>query len=132
MKITQTRSFQVATALHQPVEVLFLNRMGGWCTLQLTKFRTSGLDTERHTYATSQRQRTFKVEATDKVTYYSPYLSPSDYDWLRDLALSPFVMVGGAYVNVIELKGFELDNFNDIWSFEMTVSPEREENKITL
>jgi len=130
--LTVARTFTLRPApLRQPLQVRFLNRRGGWDSLTFTRSREGQLKTKPVLYNAVSGERILRFDAESEETMFLPWLPASHEPWLRDLLLSPYVTVSGAYV---KLKGHTLSRSNDddLVSLTLTYQPEYDENAVTM
>ncbi|MDO7874322.1 hypothetical protein Q5H93_06225 [Hymenobacter sp. ASUV-10] len=130
--LTVARTFLMRTApLRQPLEVRFVNRRGGWDALSFTRSREGQLKTKPVLYNSLRGERVLRFDADSEETLFTPWLPASHEPWLRDLLLSPYVTVDGAYV---KLKAHTLNrnNDDDLVSLTLTYQPEYDENVLTM
>ncbi|MFD2717899.1 hypothetical protein ACFST9_04185 [Hymenobacter monticola] len=127
--ISFSRTFLVADNLLEPQEVTFLNRAGGWDSLQFTRNIREEMKTDVISYRNATAERVSGVSAKSNITIYSTWLPNKAHDWLRDLVLSPVVLLDGKYVKLQDTT-HKYDSTEDVFSLELTVSPEYEQNSI--
>lgn len=127
--ISFSKTFIVADNLLNPQEVTFLNRAGGWDSLQFTRNIREEMKTDVVSYRNATAERVSGVSAKSNITIYSPWLPNKAHDWLRDLVLSPVVLLDGKYVKLQDTT-HKYDSTEDVFSLELTVSPEYEQNSI--
>ena len=129
--MTSGRTFTVGEDVQLPVEVTFMNRLGGWDTLSFRRDRNTDIKTRSSVFTTGYGTRTFQVDSTTSTTYNSGWLTQSEYTWLKDLMLSPAVYIDGEYVRSADAT-YKFDSSLGLFSMEITVSPDAEENSIRL
>lgn len=131
MKITVTQSFNLTEALDSPVRINFLTRKGGVDEESFTKFRDVELKGKAQTYSTGLMTKTYTVESTKTITYYSRWLTEADLTRMEDLMESPYILVNGKPVNVLD-RSLKVDNISRLFSIELTVTSEYGQNRITF
>ncbi|WP_216689021.1 hypothetical protein [Hymenobacter siberiensis] len=129
--MTSGRTFTVGEDVQLPVEVTFMNRLGGWDTLSFRRDRNTDIKTKSSVFTTGYGARTFQVDSTTSTTYNSGWLTQVEYTWLKDLMLSPAVYIDGEYVRTQDTT-YKFDSSLGLFSMEITVSPDAEENSIRL
>lgn len=131
MKITKTKTFTLTPELREPVKIQYLNRKGVVESVQFTKFQDEELKTKTNLYNAAGLEYAYTIDSNTTNTYYSPYLTKEGFDWLKDLLLSPFVLVNSKYVKVLD-KTYKLDALQQLYTIELDCAPLYEENKISL
>ena len=131
MRITEIKSFMVGPPIEAPTDILFLNRAGGWDSIQATRSLSKELKTKASLYASVDHFRVNAVASEKTITYYSQWYESRYFDWLQDLLLSPLVFVGGKMVKVQDAS-YAWDRDEDLFKLELKVSPKYEENHVRL
>ncbi|WP_066834911.1 hypothetical protein [Rufibacter ruber] len=132
MKITNTKTYNVAESLPNPVEIQFMNLKGSFDIVQFTRYKDSELKFKANLFGAFGADRVSSVSSSRTETYYSTYLDEATYHWLvNDLLHSPVVRINGRYVRISD-QSVKYDNLQKLYTIELTVSPEFEKNHISL
>ncbi|WP_299988710.1 hypothetical protein [uncultured Pontibacter sp.] len=131
MQITTTKSFSLTRALDAPVKITFLNRKGGLDTVLFTRFQDIEVKGKAQTYESGNTTRTYNVDSSKSVTYYSPWFTEAEFAWMEDLMESPYIQVNGRQVNAID-RNQKIDTINRLFSLELTVASEYGQNRISF
>ncbi|TXK36790.1 hypothetical protein FVR03_16745 [Pontibacter qinzhouensis] len=132
MRITNFKTYTVAEPLQDPVEISFMNQKGSFDTVQFTKYKDTEYSFKTSLYGSNGANKAYAVSSTQTVTYYSPYLDEATYRWLIvDLLHSPAIYIDGKYVKKVD-HSEKYENSQDLYTIELTVSPEYEQNYISL
>lgn len=131
MIITEVRKIVITDYLRDPVRIGFLTRKGAMDEVLFTKYIDQELNTKPQFYGSGNTERTFAINSTSRNVYYSPWFAERDFAWMKELMLSPYVTVNGKYVRVLD-NNYKFDNQSRLFMVELEVSPEFEENSITL
>lgn len=135
-----------------PVNVHFLNRLGGWDSFgfnlinkrrtqfdrrsfQRAAYQLSGSDMAN----TDQYNRfnegkiNFSIQHTDTYKLISDYISENDYHWLAQLVASPLVYleVGGAYFPIVIADNnyeYKLDKSDMLFNLELNIEVSKYNN----
>lgn len=130
-EITHDRSFKVSKDIPYPNRVLFMNRLGGWDSIQVRRDTDTTIKFKSSSFQNTFGQRNYYVDSTTTATYYSSYLTQPEFVWLKDLKTSPVIFLNGEYV--LQQDGdFKLDTSVGLFNYELTIAPEFEENAIRL
>ena len=87
------------------------------------------MKTDVVSYRNATAERVSSVTAKSNITIYSTWLPNKAHDWLKDLVLSPVVLLDGKYVKLQDTT-HKYDSTEDVFSLELTLSPEYEQNSI--
>lgn len=129
--ITQARTFKVGEDIQQPVEVLFMNRLGGWDAIQFRRDRQTDIKTKANTFSNGFGSRVYQVDTSTSITYNSGWLTSAEHQWLKDLMVSPAIYLDGAYHRQADTT-YKIDTNLGLFTIELTVAPDYEENTIQL
>jgi hypothetical protein len=132
MQITKKRSFTVVNNIKKPIEFKFLNRLGGWDSIQFVKYKTSELKVSPTTFNTKYGTMVSYVTPTTTITYYSTLLTEAHFYWLIDLSLSTRIYVNNKLMNVIP-GSFKFDTYTDtFYQLEINLTPVVDEKYIKM
>jgi hypothetical protein len=129
--VTQARFFQVSKDIPFPNRVLFMNRLGGWDSIQVRRDTDTSIKFKASTFRSTYGSQNYSIDATSSITYYSSYLTQPEFAWLKDLKASPVIFLNGEYV--LQQDGeLKLDTSVGLFNYELTVAPAYDENTISL
>lgn len=132
MQITSKRSFTVANNIKKPIEFKFLNRLGGWDSIQLVKYKATELKVTPTTFNTKNGTMVSYISPLTTITYYSTLLTETHFHWLIDLKLSTRIFVDNKLMNVIP-GSFKFDTYTDnFYLLEISLSPAVDEKYIKM
>lgn len=129
--ITEARQFRIIPDIPSPVSVLFMNRFGGWDSIQFRRDTDTEIKTNPSSFSTGSGTHTYRVSTETQVTYYSSWLTFSETSWLRQLRNSPVVYINGEY-HIRKAETYTEDSSLGLTTINLTVSPAEEDNSITL
>jgi len=129
MRITEIKTYIIAPSIERPRECKFMNRVGAWDSIQLTKYRTESIGTEPTWYHSATHQKVAEVSSEKEIQYFTQWYPGDCFEWLKDLVLSPEVYIDGKYVKIKDMS-YEYDNKEYLFSFTLTVVPQWQENRI--
>jgi hypothetical protein len=131
LEIVRGKNFKVSKEIPFPNKVLFMNRLGGWDSIQVRKDTDTTIKFKSSSFVNTFGSRNYSVSADTTTTYYSSYLTKSEFIWLIDLKMSPVIFLNNIYV--LQQDGdFKLDTSIGLFNYELVVSPEYDENAISL
>jgi hypothetical protein len=131
LDITRGKNFKVSKEIPFPNKVLFMNRLGGWDSIQVRKDTDTTIKFKSSNFVNTFGSRNYSVTADTTTTYYSSYLTKPEFTWLIDLKMSPVIFLNNLYV--LQQDGdFKLDSSVGLFNYELVVSPEYDENAISL
>ena len=128
---TLTKEIAVDSVIASPVTAQFMNRLGGWDALQLRKDTETDIKTKVSSFTPMFGSKVYQVDTTSTITYHSNWLTVSEYQWLKDMMVSPAVYIDGNYVSLKD-ESFKLDTMLGLFALDITVVPAYEENTIKL
>ena len=132
MKLTEVKTFFIAEKkLAAPHVLKFMNRLGSWDTMQLTRYRSTNIKTTANTFDCDDVEKISSIDSRKTYTYYTQDMVAGNFDWLTDLMLSPVVLIDNSYVKLTD-SPYQIDGLDDLIQFELTVTPLREEIGIKL
>lgn len=131
VEVVYGRTLKVSKDIPFPNKVLFMNRLGGWDIIQVRKDADTSIKFKSSSFVNTFGSRNYSVAADTTTTYYSSYLTKPEFTWLIDLKMSPVIFLNGVYV--LQQDGeFKLDSAAGLFNYELVVSPEYDENAISL
>lgn len=130
-EIVRSRTFRVSKDIPYPNRVMFMNRLGGWDSIQVRRDTDTSIKFKSSSFQNTYGSRNYYVDASTSITYYSSYLTQAEFAWLKDLKLSPVIYLNGDYV--LQQDGdFKLDTSVGLFNYELTIAPQQDENAIRL
>ncbi|KUG07428.1 hypothetical protein [Solirubrum puertoriconensis] len=131
IRLSNQQEFQVAEEIPLPIPVLFMNRKGGWDSIQFRRDTDTEVKTKVNTFSSVSNTRAYQINSQKSVTYYSQWLTQAELRWLDDLKHSPAIYIGGKYQRPQD-DTFKIDSSLGLSVINLTVSPAVEENSINL
>jgi hypothetical protein len=128
---TNTKEIAVDSVIASPIAAQFMNRLGGWDALQLRKDTETDIKTDVSSFTPMYGSKVYQVNSKSATTYHSNWLTAIEYQWLKDMMLSPAVYIDNNYVSLKD-ESFKLDTMLGLFALDITVAPAYEENTIKL
>lgn len=129
--ITQSREFKITDEIQQPLDVLFMNRLGAWDTLQFRREHQTEIKTKSNVFSNGFGARVYQVEADTSITINSCWLTKGEHQWLKDLMFTPGLYLNNEYHRQ-DNTSYKFDSQLGLFTIEVSVSPDYEENTIKL
>ena len=124
MQLTQKITLKVIPNIDTPNIIKWRNQLGGWDSVQVTKYRQMENKNSPNTYKNAFGEFATSVDVTKKDTYYSVWLDNTEYNWFCDLFNSTQVYVNNAYT-IVQAGTIEFDSYENLWNFKIVVTPKQ-------